>query len=115
MKPSINLYEKGKGMYSIALYSNTLTEKLYDIYMKLYFAGLVSQPIIYTNSCRIPTKSDIPIFYVKYIFNKHYDIIISDMESKTDNINKMCDKLIIVQDDSTVESIKNRIQEIIKC
>lgn len=115
MKPLTNLYEKGRSMYSIALYSNILTEKIYNIYMKLYFAGLVSQPIIYTNSCRIPTQGNIPIFYVKYIFNKHYDIIIADMESRTDTINMVCDKLVIVPNNSTAEDIINKIQEIIKC
>lgn len=115
MRLLINLYEREKDMYSIALYSNILTEKLYHIYTKLYFCGLISEPIIYTNSCRIITNASIPIFYTKYIFEKHYDIILSDIESKTDSINNMCDKLLIIQDNSTVDDVVNTIQEITKC
>jgi len=102
-------------MYNIVLYVNTLNESAYKLYMQLYSSGLINYPMIYTNKCAISTHMNIPIFYSKYIFNQHYNIIISDESSHTENIVNMCDKLVILKDNDSIDDIIQKIQETTKC
>lgn len=94
-------------MRNIALYTNNLNNHIYEIYNKLYTKHIIEQPIIYTNKCSITTDMNIPIFYTKYIFNQHYDIIISD----TVDVNKSCDKIILYNPNDTIDSILEKINK----
>lgn len=96
-------------MHDIILYTNILNNKIYNIYDELYKLNLIKTPIIFTNKSNILIDKNICIFHTKYIFNQHYDIILSD-SSATNFLSKRCSKLITYYN-NTINDIISKIGE----